>query len=240
MSNIYKKLELIIAKNRYASYIHPPYELEKKLMQYIKQTNMEKSLETLNEINSLERAHLSKRPLNSLKYSLVGSCTLFTRAIIEAGVDAETAFMLSDYYINLIDEANTADDVQALEYKMIKDFIELSKTQKEYIYTPVINKAIYYIKKNIENKLSLQEISDYVNVHPNYLSAAFKKEAGITLSQYINEQKISGMKLYLTYTNLSISEISYIFNFSSVPYFSRFFKTHTSVTPMEYRKKNAL
>lgn len=238
LSNIYKKLELIIAQNKYSSYTHPPYELEKKLMEYIKQMDKDKSLETLEQINSLERAHLSKRPLNSLKYSLVGSCTLFTRAIIEAGVDAETSFMLSDYYINLIDETNTKDEVQNLEYKMIDDFIEIVNTHKKHLYNPVINRAISYIKKNIENNLSLQEISEFVNVHPNYLSSTFKREVGKTLSEYINEQKISGIKLYLTYTNSSISEISYIFNFNHVGYFSRFFKTHTGLTPMEYRKKN--
>lgn len=237
MENIYKKLELTIAKNRYTSYVHPPYELERKLMISIQQMEEGKSIEILNEINSLERAQLSKRPLNSLKYSLVGSCTLFTRAVIEAGLDTETAFMLSDYYINLIDETSTGNEVQALEYKMLNDFIKVLKTHKEYIYNPLINRVISYIKKNIESDLCLKEIASFVNVHPNYLSAAFKKEAGKTLTEYINEQKIAAIKLYMKHTNLSISEISYTFNFNHVSYFSRFFKKHTGLTPMNYRRQ---
>lgn len=238
MSSILKKLELINAKNKYNSYTHPPYELERKLMEYIKQMDIDKSIEILDEINSLERAQLSNRPLNSLKYSLVGSCTLFTRAAIESGLYTETAFMLSDYYINLIDEASTKDEVQNLEYNMLTSFIQVLKSHKEYAYNPLINHVISYIRKNIENKLSLQELSSIANVHPNYLSASFKKEVGKTLTDYITEQKIEAIKLYLTYTELSISEISYIFNFAHTTYFSSFFKTHSGLPPMEYRKQN--
>lgn len=239
MDNIYKQLENTMTKNRYTSYIHPPYALECKLVQAITHMDVDKSIDILKEINSLERAQLSKEPLLSLKYSIIASCTLFTRAVINAGLDAETAFILSDYYINLIGEASNQRKLEALEYTMLKDFIKVLRKNKEYAYNKLINTVISYIKKNIESDLSLQEISSYANVHPNYLSAAFKKEVGKTLSQYINELKISYIKLYLNNTNLSISEISYNFNFSHISYFSRFFKKHTGLTPKEYRNQNS-
>lgn len=235
VENIYKEIELTMAKNRFTTFTHPPYELEKKLMSSIKEINYDKSMDTLNKINSLERAKLSKLPINSLKYSLVGSCTLFARAVIEAGLDAETSFMLSDYYINLIDTSNSKSELNALEYKMLNDFIRILSTHKEYIYNSLVNRVISYIKKNIENKMHLKEIAAFVNVHPNYLSSSFKKEVGKTLNTYVNEQKIYSIKLYLDYTNLSISEISDIFNFNHVTYFSSFFKKHTGLAPLSYR-----
>lgn len=237
MENIYKKLEITMAKNRYTSYVHPSYKLEKKLVNSIQQLDYDTSCEILNEINSIERAHLSKQPISSLKYSLIGSCTIFTRSVIEAGLDTETAFMLSDYYINLIDEAKNEKEVQKLEYKMLYDFIRVLRTNKEYIYNPMINRVIYYIKKNIEKKLSLKEISTFVGVHPNYLSSAFKKQVGKTLIEYINNQKIAAIKNYMNNTNLSISEISYTFNFSYLSYFCIFFKKQTGLAPMEYEKQ---
>lgn len=237
MHNIYKELELTMLKNKYHSYTHPPYELEQKLMQYIKQMDLDKCKEILDKINSLERARLSNFPLNSLKYSLVASCTLFTRAVITSGLDSETAFMLSDFFINLIDQTKNEKELQLLEYKMVEDFIKILKSQKEYIYNPIINRVIFYIKKNIENKLSLREIASYVNVHPNYLSSAFKKEVKKNITEYIAEQKIYAIKLYLTNSNLKINEISYIFNFKNTTYFCNYFKNHTGFTPKEYRKQ---
>ncbi len=238
MENIYKEIELTMAKNRYTTYTHPPYELEKKLMSSITEMNFDKSVDILNQINSLERAKLSKLPINSLKYSLVGSCTLFARAVIEAGLDTETSFMLSDYYINLIDTSNSKGELNALEYKMLKDFIRILSTHKEYIYNSLINRVISYIKKNIENDMYLQDIAAFADVHPNYLSSVFKREVGKTLNTYVNEQKIYSIKLYLDYTNLSISEISDIFNFSHLTYFSLFFKKHTGLTPLNYRNRH--
>ncbi|WP_160677737.1 AraC family transcriptional regulator [Clostridium sp. C8-1-8] len=237
MKSIYKKIEDTMAKNRYASYIHPPYELESKLVQCIQQLDGETAIYILQKINSLERAQLSKQPLTSLKYSIVGSCAIFTRAAIEVGLDTETAFILSDYYINLIDETSNVNALQELEYSMLNDFINVSKRYKQYFYNPLINRVIEYIKKNIENPLSLQEISTFAKVHPNYLSAAFKKEVGKTLSGYISEVKIAAIKLYLNNTDLSVTEISHIFNFNHITYFSRFFKKHIGLTPMEYRKQ---
>jgi two-component system response regulator YesN len=236
MENIYKKLETTMTKNRYTSYIHPPYGLECMLVQAIQHMDNDKSVETLKQINSLERAELSKKPLISLKYSLIGSCTLFTRAVIEAGLDTETAFMLSDYYINLIDETVTLAQVQALEFKMLSDFIKVLRKYKGNIYNSLINRVITYIKKNTENNLSLQELSSFANVHPNYLCTAFKKEVGKTLTQYINEHRIIAIKLYMNHGNSSISETSYAFNFSHTTYFSRYFKKHTGLTPREYRR----
>jgi len=238
LENIYKELEYTMAKNRYAAYIHPPYALECKLVQSITHMDIDKSTEILKEINSLERAQLSKEPLISLRYSIIGSCTLFTRAVINAGLDAETAFILSDYYINLIGESSTNNKLETLEYTMLKDFIKVLKRNKEFSYNKLINSIIGYIKKNIESNLSLHEISSFANVHPNYLSAAFKKEVGKTLSEYINALKISSIKIYLDNTDLSISEISYTFNFNHISYFSRFFKKHTGLTPKDYRNKN--
>jgi YesN/AraC family two-component response regulator len=226
-----------MANNRFTSYVHPSYELERKLITSMQKLDKEESVEILHQINSLERAHLSKQPISSLKYSLIGSCTIFTRAVIEAGLDTETAFMLSDHYINLIDEAKSSKETESLEYKMLNDFIQVLKTNKEYIYNSMINHVIYYIRKHIEDSLTLQQLASYVNVHPNYLSSCFKKQVGKTLTEYINDQKIAAIKIYMNNTNLSINEISSTFNFKYVSYFSCFFKKHTGFTPMEYKKQ---
>jgi YesN/AraC family two-component response regulator len=239
LENIYTKLEQTMAKNRFTSYIHPPYELERKLVLAIQQMDDNRSIETLKQINSLERAKLSKSPLNSLKYSLIGSCTLFTRAVIEGGLDTETAFILSDYYINLIDQTTNTKDTEKIEYRMLCEFIKVLKKYKEYVYNPLVNRIIQYIKKNIERNLSLEEISSFVSVHPNYLSATFKKEVGKTLTEYIAKLRIEAIKQYINHTNLSIHDISYTFNFNHVPYFYRYFKKHTGLTPMEYRKESS-
>lgn len=239
MYNIKFILEKNLAKNRYTNFTHPPYELEKELMVAIQKADFKTGRSILQRINDLERANLSKRPINSLKYSLIGSCTLFTRAIIVAGVDSETAFMISDYYINLIDESVNVKEIEQLEYSMLENFIDLIKRNKAFAYSPLINKSISYIKTNIESKILLQHIADYIGVHPNYLSTIFKKEVGKTVLEYINEERIRAIKIYLVHTDMPMNEISEIFGFANETYFSRFCKLQLEYPPRLYRKEHS-
>lgn len=235
IEDIYKKLPKHISAKIYSSYKHPPYMLERELISNIKLMDETKALSILKRINSLERACLSEMPINSLRYSLVASCTLFTRAIIEAGVDSELAFMVSDMFINEIDKHSTLKEIEKLEYDMLIEFIRILKTNKEYLYNPIVNKAISYIKKNIESKLSVEELAEHLNIHPNYLSSVFSKEVGVSLTTYIASEKISSVKHFLVETNISLNEIAYIFNFSSQAHFSKYFKDNVGLTPLKYR-----
>lgn len=236
MEHLYQLLTNTMSKNRFLDYKHPPYTLELELLAAIEAMDFELAKEFLSKINELERASLSNRPLNSLRYSLVASCTLFTRAIIKAGVDPETAFILSDYYINEIDLGKAKGDIEKLEYSMLKDFIQLLKRHQSTTCHPTIYKTIAYIRANIECKLSMKEIAAYVNIHPNYLANLFKKEMGETLFEYVDRLRIESMKEYLIYSSGKIQDMSEVFNFESSSYATKYFKKHTGYTPTEYRK----
>ncbi|OPA73408.1 hypothetical protein BVG16_28950 [Paenibacillus selenitireducens] len=227
-----------MVKNRYQNYSHPPYALEKKLVQAIQKPDLEESISLLNEINLLERANLSHKPLNSLKNSLIASCTIFTRAIIGAGVDSESAFILSDHYINVIDESDTVAKTVKIEYMMLESFIRIVTTHKSYTYSPTINKVISYIKKNIEKKLSIEDVANTICLHPNYLSRLFKTEVGITVLEYIHSERIAAIKNFLVHTNMPLRDISDIFEFANPSYFTAYCHKHLGMTAREYRKRH--
>ncbi|HEY4431428.1 helix-turn-helix transcriptional regulator [Paenibacillus sp. FSL P4-0184] len=236
MLDITAVLERNMAKNRYQNYMHPSYEHEKKLVYAIQRIDREGAVKILNEINLLERANLSPKPLQSLKYSLVASCTIFTRAIIEAGVDSESAFILSDHYINLIDESDSIVKTVEIEYLMLNSFISVISTHRSYSYGPIINKTIAYIKKHIEEKPSLERVAEIVQLHPNYLATLFKQETGSTVLNFIHKERIDAIKNFLIHTNMALQDISDIFGFASSAYFSTYCKTHLGMTAREYRK----
>ncbi|MGM9988171.1 MAG: helix-turn-helix transcriptional regulator [Bacillaceae bacterium] len=240
MKEIDKKLYKEISKNIYYAYKHPPYLLERKLIAAIQLGNTDVAIATLDEINQLERATLAKSPLSSLKYSLVASCTLFTRGIVEIGIDPEKAFALSDLYIGKIDETNTIQNLQELEYDMMLAFIRLAKRNKQHAYNSTVNRAISFIKDNIEENPTVAEIAIHVNVHPNYLTALFKKEVGISLSTFVTRYKVERIKQLLQYTATPLHEIATLFHFSSQAHLSTFFKKTTGFTPSAYRNLYSL
>lgn len=218
---------------------HPPYILEQKLIHAIKSSDEKESIAVLNQINKLHRAELADSPLRSIKNSIIASCTLFTRAVIEMGVDSESAFSLSDRCIKKIENLDTVKKVEVFEYDILNAFIKLLSEKNYLKYSPVVNEAISIIMQNIQHKITLQNIAHKINIHPSYLSTVFKTEVGISISDFIRKQKSEAIRLFLLETSLSLTDIAFAFEFSSVAYFSGYFKKIFGVSPSAYRKIHA-
>ncbi|WP_317899329.1 AraC family transcriptional regulator [Aurantibacillus circumpalustris] len=91
-----------------------------------------------------------------------------------------------------------------------------------------------------ENYLTHKTVSDYaedLSISPNHLNALCKKQEGKTATQLIQERTLLEAKRLLYATDMHIKEISYNLHFEDVPYFNRFFKKQTKITPNEYRQQ---
>lgn len=228
---IYKKMD-----NLNCNYQHPSYYLEKKLLSEIRSGSLEAAYETMDAINSMERAVLSDNPLRSVKNSLIASCTLFTRAALDSNVHPEDAFLQSDIFILKIEKLNNLKELQSFEYEMVKTFIKMINKQQKNTYSLPITKIIRYIHSNITEKITLTDLSEYTSKSCEYLSYEFKKEVGINLTDYINETKAEESKRFLEFSDMSIKDISILFNFCNSGYYGAVFKKHCGLSPMEYRR----
>ena len=84
----------------------------------------------------------------------------------------------------------------------------------------------------------LNDIAASANVSPAYLSALFKKNQGISLSDFITSQRISAAARYLTTTTMSLKEISLKCGYANQYYFSTSFKKKMGITPSAYREQH--
>jgi AraC-like DNA-binding protein len=121
--------------------------------------------------------------------------------------------------------------------KLSTVFYETSKTQRRDISEK--NQKVIQFKKRIEaHYLSHKSVSDYaeeLNISPNHLNALCKKQEGKTATQLIQERLLLESKRLLYATDMHIKEISFYLQFDDVPYFNRFFKKQTGLTPIAYR-----
>ncbi len=87
------------------------------------------------------------------------------------------------------------------------------------------------LKRNLSDILSEELLHDY-----NYLSNLFSEIEGTTIEKYFIAQKIEKVKELLVYDELSLSEIAFRLNYSSVAYLSNQFKKITGLTPGHFKK----
>jgi YesN/AraC family two-component response regulator len=222
-------------KNFNIQYSHPSYSFERKLLREIKLCLLDEALATLHQINSLERPTLSNDRIRSCKNSLIASCTLFTRAAIDSGVDYEDAFATSDIFIKHIEHLNTENELTQFEFQMVVDFIELIERDRISEYQYPISKVVKYVYANASKKLSVSSLAELYNMSPDYLSKRFHQEVGVPLSEFIQAQKIEIAKNFLEFSKLTITDISTILEYCNPAHFTKVFKKHTNLSPNAYR-----
>lgn len=96
-----------------------------------------------------------------------------------------------------------------------------------------------YVDANYKNEtLTVSSVAAYFNYTADYLSRLFSQNSQQTLSEYIEEKRISyGAKL-LVDTTMSIGEITEAIGYQNASYFARVFRKHFNVSPSDYRQNH--
>jgi len=79
-------------------------------------------------------------------------------------------------------------------------------------------------------------LSKKLNYDYNYLANVFSEVKGTTIEKFFIQNKIQRVKELLVYNELSIKEISFLTQYSSVAHLSNQFKKVTGVTPSSYKQ----
>ncbi|MEG2917445.1 MAG: helix-turn-helix domain-containing protein [Clostridium sp.] len=245
-SNLQNPLKLIegdlianLSSNRKNTFFHHSKNIEDRLMNCIKDGDIEKLKKHLDTPFDGEHGVLSKKsPIRSEKNIAICCTTLATRAAIDGGLTAELAYTLSDSYIQLIEELKDIKDISNLMNSILIDFTIKVKNSKEPSYSKTVTLCQRFIFNNLYEDITLLTLSTYVGLNPNYISTVFKNETGLTINEYIHQKRIDESKVLLTSTNNSILEISTLLKFHDQSHFSKVFKKITGLSPKKYREKD--
>ena len=224
-----------IYKDRKKTFAHPPYFLEKKVAGFVRTGNLKGALDTIREINRLERAVLAEDQLRSLKNSIICSCAFVARASIDAGVSPDIAFSYSDAFIQKIEKLSSLKEVNQTEIDMLTQYIGVVNERLAQKYSHVVVQAMHCIDENLTAALTLADIAAYANVNPQYLSTVFKKETGQAVTEYIASQRVKESTYFVAHTDYEITDIASLYCFCNQSYYITVFKKIMGLTPGEYR-----
>ena len=176
--------------------------------------------------------------LRNAQNTCIATVTLCSRAAMRGGLPPETAYSMSNFYIQAIDGAKSVSEVYAHHSAMLDDYIhrvnEYKQLQKNY--TKLVADADAYIDLHLTDELSIESIAKALGYSKYYFSMAFKKCTGKTVNEHIRLKRLEYAKVQLRSTETEIAQISERLHFASPSYFTKCFREYTGMTPNVFRK----
>ncbi|NOU68874.1 response regulator [Paenibacillus sp. LMG 31461] len=121
-------------------------------------------------------------------------------------------------------------------FRSLAEVIFASKqSENDYESDEIVRRVHEYVSANLDKDLSLNRLADLVFLAPFYFSRLYKSKTGTSITDYIAELRIQKAKQLLLETSHKVADIGVMLGYFSPPYFTRFFKKATQLTPQEYR-----
>lgn len=102
-----------------------------------------------------------------------------------------------------------------------------------------IRKALDFISSHLGEPLPLTRVASHLCLTREYTASLFRKELGTTVSDFVNERKLLRACDLIMESGNNLPDIALILGFENYGYFSRIFKKHFGISPLQYKKNMA-
>lgn len=147
-------------------------------------------------------------------------------------------YVIVDLGVAKILEEISSEQFEELKKNLLKSGLELLDDKKSILIEKIKNVIIEMV--HYSDELPKVNYSDYISEKLNYdytyLSNIFSEVKGITIQQFIINQKIERVKELILYDEFNLTEISYKLNYSSVSHLSNQFKKITGLSPSFFKQ----
>ena len=175
------------------------------------------------------------------------NCNNITEELFAQGGSAvklslDSSLKIDEYFLKMSETIHEKNGIASLKlftdiFSVMDIVISDSKKSVPFVKNK-ISDVIEYINKNIDQKLTLDDIAQDTKISKYYLCHSFCEAVGMTVFEYIEFLRIAKAKQLLAETNNSISEIASAVGYNSCAYFGKIFKKRENITPKQYKIRN--
>ena len=105
--------------------------------------------------------------------------------------------------------------------------------------SPLLQKIEAQLAESSDRALTVRELAERLHISPCYFCKLFRKQTGLTFTDYRTQARIEAAKRLLLDPTRRVSEAAYESGFDSIPYFNRAFRRHVGCSPSEFRARQA-
>lgn len=227
-----KEMQIRESQPHYNKY---PIELEKELIASVQMGDKNQAKQIINRFLN-EIFSYASGDLEIVKAKLYEFTAFLSRSAVEAGAPLATLTGVIRKSSLLLLENADFSDICRETVEILDGFIDAvyesrgKKNTSEHLY-----KAIQYINAHYFEDLNLDILAQNVFVSSYYLSHLFRREMGVTFSDYLTKVRVSRAKELLM-EGRSVEDVSECVGYRDGNYFIKIFKKYVGVTPSKYRK----
>jgi len=212
------------------------YEGERQLIQAVSQGITHKAEQLISNSSGLMLEMRVEDPVRNLKNYTIVANVLLRKAAEQGGVHPFYIDMVSTDFAKKVEKIKTTQEGVDMMHDMIYRYCALVKKHSMKNYSLLVQKVITIIDSDLTADLSLHRQAEMLNVNASYLSTLFKKETGMTLTEYVAKKRVDHAAFLLASTNMQIQNIAQHCGIFDVNYFTKIFKKNKGKTPKEYRE----
>jgi YesN/AraC family two-component response regulator len=217
-------------------HIEERYQNEDALLEAVSQGDTNNALQHMARFGGRREQLLPGRIQDAKNYCIILN-TLLRKAVENGYVHPAHIDTVSVDFYRHIEKAAGITELMSLVEAMIRRYCDIVKLFSLRGFSPLIRNVINTVDFNYHEQLSLSSLAKQFNANPSNLSAQFKREKGIPLTDYITAKRMEHAVSLLCSSGLYIEEIAGRCGFLDVSYFNRLFKRRFGMPPGEYRKR---
>jgi len=151
--------------------------------------------------------------------------------------DGELGWLCQGAYVNRLRRAR---HYRELEDHLLRSLLLFMAQKLDAVVSSgsaALDRSRTYIDEHYSEGFDVQTLARVACVTPSYLSRLYKKHLGTSPMRYRNAVRIEKAKHLLLVKSASVEEIADILGFEDTKYFSQLFKSITTLSPSQFRKK---
>lgn len=224
------------ASTQHIHHLEERYRFEDIILDAISHANATKALTAIERMYDFPPASRTEDELRNHKNLLIALNSLMRRTAYEAGVHPYYIDTISANYAILIERCGFSEELQDIIPYMVRSYCNLVEKRNLSAYSEPIRQILVTVDTSLDSNLSLKRFANELFLNTSHLSNLFKKEVGMTLTDYVNKSRITYAKKLLKGTDFSIQDIAVRSGIPDVHYFTRLFTRECGMAPREWRK----
>lgn len=212
------------------------FENEDYLIEQIKMGISDEVMHIFNQMYNSLKQNMNMNP--EMVYNAYYEFIFYLKkALKDTNVEKELKVQLSHLELENLKCYLTLDQLSDFIRQTIISIISFIENSRKSDDSRLIEKVKCFCEENYSKDITLDLISEHVNMAKNYFCSLFKKKIGESFWDYLTNLRISKAKMFLETTEMKIGVISEKVGYKNSSHFCRIFKETVGVSPAEYKER---